>query len=418
MFWIELALKSLLNRRLTVALTALSIAVSVALFLSIEKIRTESKDNFSNTLSGTDLVVGARSGSLNLLLYSVFRIGNASNNISWQSYQELSTDKAVAWSVPISLGDSHRGYRVIGTSAEYFDRYQFGRDRNLQFVEGKRFEQLFDVVLGSEVARSLGYAVGDKIVIAHGMGEVSFSQHDDLPFTVSGVLAATGTPVDRSLHVSTAAITAIHDGWQNGVKLRGVKGFDPQSQQVPEPETITAALFGMTSRLKTFAFQRKVNEYRSEPLMAIIPGATLQELWSMLSVLENTLMAISALVVISGLLGLLTVILAGLNERRREMALLRALGAPAKHVFSLLCGEAALIALAGVAVGVCLHYGLILALAPYLLERFGVLLHISLLEPRLLAWLAFLVVIAAFLGAIPAFRAYRQTLSDGLSLRT
>lgn len=418
MFWIELALKSLLNRRLTVALTALSIAVSVALFLSIEKIRTESKENFSNTLSGTDLVVGARSGSLNLLLYSVFRIGNASNNISWQSYQELSEDKSVAWSVPISLGDSHRGFRVIGTTPAYFDHYQFGRERHLQFASGKRFEGLFDVVLGSEVARSLGYKVGDSLVIAHGTGEVSFSQHDDLPFTVSGVLAATGTPVDRSLHVSLAAIEAIHTGWQNGVKLRGAKGFDQQTDALPEPETITAALFGMTSRLKTFAFQRQVNDYRSEPMMAIIPGATLQELWSMLSVLENTLLAISALVVLSGLLGLLTVILAGLNERRREMALLRALGAPAKHVFSLLCGEAALTALVGVVLGVCLHYGLILSLAPFLLERFGVLLNVSMLEPRLLLWLGGLVFVAALLGAIPAYRAYRQTLNDGLSLRT
>lgn len=418
MFWIELAIKSLFNRRLTVILTALSIAVSVALFLSVEKIRTDTKDNFARTLTGTDLVVGARSGALNLLLYSVFRIGDASNNVSWESYQELAADPAVAWSVPISLGDSHKGYRVIGTTDAYFDRYQYGREQHLSFAQGKRFDRLFEVVIGSEVARVLGYRVDQPLVLAHGTGAVSFSQHDELPFKVSGILAATGTPVDRSLHVSLAAIEAIHVGWQNGVRLRGADGYSPEQEQQLQPVTITAALFGMTSRLKTFSFQRKVNDYVEEPLMAIIPGATLQELWSMLRVLESTLRAISALVVLSGLLGLLTVILAGLNERRREMALLRALGAPAKHVFSLLCGEAALIAMVGVSIGICLHYGLLLLLAPFLLDRFGVLLNISVLAPYLFMWLALFVLLSAVLGALPAWRVYRQALIDGLSQRT
>ncbi|MGB0867604.1 MAG: FtsX-like permease family protein, partial [Granulosicoccaceae bacterium] len=230
-------------------------------------------------------------------------------------------------------------------------------------------------------------------------------------------LAPTGTPVDRSLHVSLPAIEAIHVGWENGVRLRGAEGYNTKTHSQLQPVSITAALFGMTSRLKTFSFQRQVNDYDEEPVMAIIPGATLQQLWSMLRVVERALLAISGLVVLSGLLGLLTVILAGLNERRREMALLRALGAPAKHVFSLLCGEAALIALAGVLLGVCLHYGLLLALAPFLLERFGVLVNIGLLAPYIITWLALFVLIAALLGALPAIRVYRQTLSDGLSQR-
>lgn len=418
MFWIELAFKSLLNRRLSVFLTALSIAISVALFLSVEKIRHDSKENFANTLTGTDLVVGARSGALNLLLYSVFRIGDASNNISWESYEELTRDPAVAWSVPISLGDSHQGYRVVGTTQAYFERYQYGREQSLRFVDGERFAALFDVVIGSEVARALGYRVGSSLALAHGTGAVSFSRHDDLPFRVSGVLAPTGTPVDRSLHVSLEAIEAIHIGWENGVRLRGAQGYDAELHQQLQPHTITAALFGMTSRLKTFAFQRRVNDYREEPLMAIIPGATLAQMWSMLRVLESTLLAISALVVASGLLGLLTATLAGLNERRREMALLRALGAPARHVFSLLCGEAALTALVGVLLGLGLHYGLLLAVAPVLLERFGILLNIGLLTPQLALWLAAFVVLAGALGALPAIRAYRRALSDGLSQRT
>jgi len=419
MFWLELALKSLLNRRLTAGLTVLSIALSVALFLSVEKIRNDTKANFANTLTGTDLVIGARSGALNLLLYSVFRLGDASNNISWESYQELSSDPSVEWAVPISLGDSHEGFRVLGTTGEYFKRYQYGRDQSLGFQEGDPFNALFDVVIGSEVARKLGYELGSSLVLAHGTGAVSFSKHDDLPFTVSGILEPTGTPVDRSLHVSLEAIEAIHVGWESGVKLRGAKGYDESTDtgNQLQPVTITAAFVGMKSRLKTFKFQRKVNDYDEEPLMAIIPGATLQSLWRSLRVVENTLLAISALVVASGLLGMLAVILAGLNERRREMALLRALGAPAGRIFSLLCGEAAIVAAAGVAMGVVLHYVLVTAVAPTLLSKFGILLAFSLLPLYLWCWLLAFIGVATLIGALPAIRAYRQALHDGLSQR-
>lgn len=418
MYWIELAYRSLMNRRLTVALTALSIAISVMLVLSVEKIRIDAKANFANTLSGTDLVVGARTGSLNLLLYSIFRIGDASNNISWQSYQALQADSAVKWMVPLSLGDSHRGYRVIGTSQAYFDHYKYGREQALAFSQGRAFEGLFDVAIGSEVARDLGYSVGDKLALSHGTGAVSFSRHDDLPFTVSGVMAPTGTPVDRSLHVSLQAIEAIHQGWESGVKLRGAKGYDPATADIPDPATITAALVGMKSRLSTFSFQRQVNDYSEEPLMAIVPGATLQQLWSMLRFVENTLLAIVALVACSSLLGLLTVIMAGLNERRREVALLRALGASARHIFGLLCGEAALIAFAGAAIGTVFYYALLIGLAPVMLQNFGVVLQVDVLPLNLMLYLLALVLVAGLMGLIPAWRAYRFTLSDGLTMRT
>ncbi len=418
MYWIELAYRSLLNRRLTVVLTALSIAISVMLVLSVEKIRVDAKSNFTNTLSGTDLVVGARTGALNLLLYSVFRIGDASNNISWQSYQELGGNPDVSWMVPLSLGDSHRGYRVIGTTAAYFQHYKFAREQSLSFSRGAAFEELFDTVIGSEVARRLGYAVGDKIALSHGTGVVSFSNHDDLPFTIKGLLDPTGTPVDRSLHVSLGAIEAIHQGWDNGVKLRGAKGFDPATSKPLEPEVITAALVGMKSRLKTFAFQRHVNKYSEEPLMAIVPGATLQQLWSMLRFVESTLLAIVALVACSSLLGLLTVIMAGLNERRREIALLRALGASARHVFGLLCGEAALIALLGSLLGVLFYYALLIVMSPLLLANFGVVVQVDVLPLNLIGYLLALVCFAGLLGLIPAWRAYRFALSDGLTMRT
>ncbi|WP_315982867.1 ABC transporter permease [Aliamphritea spongicola] len=234
MLLFRIAAKSLLNRRTSVVLTIISIAVSVALLLGVEKVRDQAKQSFANTISGTDLIVGARSGSVQLLLYSVFRIGDASNNITWQSYQDIAGHSRVAWTIPISLGDSHRGYRVVGTNTDYFKHYKYGRKQPLVFTEGQQFSALHDVVLGAEVAAKLGYQMGDELVVAHGTGNASFAKHEDQPFKVSGILAPTGTPVDRALYVSLEAIEAIHVDWQSGTYLPG-----SGEQNLLRPETFS-----------------------------------------------------------------------------------------------------------------------------------------------------------------------------------
>ena len=146
-----LAARSLWNRRGSALLTVFSIAVSVTLLVGVERVRTEARASFANTISGTDLIVGARSGDLNLLLYAVFRIGNATNNITWQTYQELAARREVAWTIPLSLGDSHRGFRVLGTSTAYYDNYvsivnttASTKAVKVRVLEGKRSAEVLD----------------------------------------------------------------------------------------------------------------------------------------------------------------------------------------------------------------------------------------------------------------------------------
>ncbi|KPW18645.1 Permease, partial [Pseudomonas cannabina pv. alisalensis] len=221
MYLFRLAIASLANRRFTAFLTAFAIALSVCLLLAVERVRTEARASFASTISGTDLIVGARSGSINLLLYSVFRIGNATNNIRWDSFEHFAQSKQVKWAIPISLGDSHRGYRVMGTNEAYFEHYQFGRQQHLEMAEGREFQtDPFEVVLGSEVAKALHYTLGDKLVLAHGVAAISLVKHDDKPFTVVGILKPTGTPVDRTLHISLGGMEAIHIDWHNGAPAR------------------------------------------------------------------------------------------------------------------------------------------------------------------------------------------------------
>ena len=413
-----LAVKSLLNRRFTALLTLLSIALSVALLLGVERVRNETRASFSSTISGTDLIVGARSGPVQLLLYSVFRIGNATNNISWQSYQDIAAHPKVAWTVPISLGDSHRGFRVLGTTPGYFDHYRYARDRRLAFAAGKGFEDLFDAVLGAEVADALGYRPGDEIVIAHGAGDVRFARHDDKPFRVAGILKRTGTPVDRTVHVSLEAIEAVHLGWQGGAPM---PGLTPTAAQVRAmdltPEAITAVLVGLKSKIAAFAVQRYVNDYPEEPLLAVLPGVALGELWSLIGVAEGALLIVSGFVVLVGLIGMLTALLIGLNERRREMAILRSVGARPAQVLALIIGEAAFLTLLGMLFGIALLYGLLALGQPLIESRLGLFIGIGALSPH--EWLLLAAVLAAGLlvGLVPGWRAYRMSLADGLSIR-
>jgi putative ABC transport system permease protein len=415
---IGIAWKSLRNRWPTAVLAVLAIAMSVALILTVEKIRRDARSSFTQTVSGTDLIIGARSGAVQLLLYSVFRIGNATNNISWESVEEISERAAIDWVIPISLGDSHAGFRVVGTSREYFEHFRFGKDRALQLTEGEVFDDVFDAVIGSEVAATLGYRIDDSIVVAHGTGKVALVEHDKQPFRVSGIIAPTGTPVDRAVHVSLEGIEAMHVDWQNGAKVKGdgtspdvIRGMDLQ------PQAVTALLVGLKSRATVFREQRAINNYRAEPLLAILPGVALAELWSLISVAEVALLIVSVCVVIAGLVNLISVLLAGLNERRREMAVLRSAGARPAHIFLLLCIESTVLTVGGIIAGMILHYALFALGAVFLQQRFGLSIALSLPEYRDLAILAAVAVAGLFAGVLPALQAYRKSLSDGLSQR-
>ena len=413
----NLAWKSVLNRKTTAILSILTVAISVILLMGVERIRTQAKNSFANTISGTDLIVGGHSGQVNLLLYSVFRIGNATNNIDWKSYQDFSQHRAVKWAIPISLGDSHKGFRVMGTNHSYFENFKYGSKQPLTFSQGTEFNGLFETVLGSDVAKTLGYHIGSDIIIAHGISDVGFSRHDNLPFKVVGILAPTGTPVDKTVHVSLEAIEAIHVGWESGAHLGNTPSQEQLAQYDFQPKQITAMLVGLKSRIQTFALQREINNYRQEPLSAIMPGVALQELWSMMSVAEQALMAVSIFVVAAGLLGMLSSLLTSLQERRREMAILRAMGAQPKHIFALLISEATTLTFMGIVVGLIGLYALLAIAQPFIAQQYGIQITLSAISRYEWQLLAYVQLAGVIIGFIPALRAYRQSLSDGMTIR-
>ncbi len=418
-----LAVKSLKNRWFTTFLTIVSISLSIALFLSVERIRHEAQAGFTNTISGTDLIVGARTGQVQLLLASVFRLSDTSNNISWESYKSIAGTSQVKWAIPISLGDTHKGYRVLGTNENYYKHLQFGSKQHLSLEEGKWFADEHGAVIGAEIAKALGYSVGSEIVVSHGSGDISFINHEQHPFLVSGILKRTGTPVDQTVHISLTGIDEIHaevtmaEGHQHD-PLAGHLEYDGHSELGgAESPSISAIFLGLQSRRDVLAVQRSINEYQDEPLSAVIPAAALQELWRIVGTVEKSLLAISGFVVLVGLIGMMVAIMTSLNERRREMAILRAVGARPAHILGLIVGEAAIIATVGVILGIAALYGLLIVVRPIIETYLGLFMTIcapSLSEVAVVLSMCFAGVV---IGLVPGYRIYRFSLADGMTVR-
>jgi putative ABC transport system permease protein len=393
--------------------------MSVALLLLVSLIRQGARESFFGTVSGVDLIVGARTGGVNLLLYSVFRIGAATNNISWESYKDISQDSEISWIVPISLGDSHRGFRVIGTDASYFDHLKFRGDNKLSFSTGEKFNDVFDAVVGADVAQELGYQVGSNIILTHGVSAGGFGEHGDKPFRVAGVLNKTGTPIDRSIHVPLEAITAIHVDWQNGAPPKDGEAVSAQSAREMNltPASITAAFVGLKKRIGVFKMQRFINNYSEEALMAVLPGVAMTELWQTVNTVEVALLAVTAMVIFAGLVALSSTLLSTLNERRREIAVLRAVGASPSDVFILLVSEAIILTLVGLIIGIMIAYGGVFVAEPFLEARFGLAIPVGMPGLSELRYLLIIFIAGVLSGVLPAYSAYRRSLSDGLSVR-
>lgn len=421
-----LASRSAWSRKGSLLLLLLSVITSTCLLLGIDLARQSAKASFSNAVAGTDLIVGAQTSPVSLLLYSVFRIGQATRNVPYAEFERLEQDPRVKSALPIALGDSYRGFAVVGTKAAYFDSFLYGARQNLQFAQGRAFENysvgkpaavLFEAVLGAEVAARLKHTVGDKIALSHGMQiQQTEPSHANKPFMVVGVLKPAGTPVDQSVHISLAGMEAIHVDWAAGVP---VPGADIPAEYVTkfdlQPKSVTAVLLALNNRAGVFRMQRELESRPGVALSAILPGVALSSLWLTVGLVERVLLFVAALVALVSALGLTSVMLVTLGQRRRELAVLRSTGAGPRAVFGLLCLESALVMWVGVALGVVVLGLASAALAPWVQAQFGLqLVGLNELGEGLMAVTAF-AAFGSLLGLVPAWQAYRNQLQDGLN---
>jgi len=413
---LKLTLSSLYARLLTVGMTVFAISLSLMLYLSVEKLRSSAYTSFTDTISQTDLIVGSRTSSVQLLLYSVFRIGNATNNITWESYEDIVNRDEVDWAVPISLGDSHKGFRVMGTTSDFFEKYKYRGGQSIVINKGNYFSDLYDVVIGAGVAEKLNYELEAPLVVSHGLQ--SFTKHDDQPFKVAGILEKTGTPVDNTVIVSLEAIEAIHVDWSSGTKIQGQTTPVDQIRQMDlSPKNITAALIGVNSKLQIFGLQRWINEYPEEALSSILPGVALQELWRIVGVVENLLLSISIVVIFTTLVGMAAIVFSSLNERRREMAIWRAMGASPKTVIGLLMLEALIISVLSIMVSVIFIYTLLFFMQPWIDSNYGILVNVEMVSSKDILIFMLFIIASLIVSLLPALRAYWFSINDGMTIK-
>jgi putative ABC transport system permease protein len=289
-FLLFLAARSAWNRRLTLGMTLIAVALSVTLLLGVERVRHEARNSFAQSVAGTDLVVGARSSPVQLMLYAVFRLGEATHNIRWQATARSPRIRRspgrfrCRWAIRITA------FRSSAPAAAYFEHFGTGIRRPWLFPQASRLPRLFETVLGAEVAERLGYRLGDRIVLNHGMGDVSLAEHTDKPFTVVGILAR---PERRSTAACISASKRCRPSTSTGRAARRCRGcrFRRIRAQVRPDAEGNHRRPGRTEEPRG-GVQGAAPDQRpdpAEPLLAVLPGVALDQLWQVVGFAERTL---------------------------------------------------------------------------------------------------------------------------------
>lgn len=413
---IKFAIKSLRARWLPVLLVLISLTASMVLLLSVDRIQTATKNGFNQSINGVDLLVGPRSGDIELLLYTVFHIGQPTNNITLKTIDDLAARPDIDWVVPIALGDSHKGYRVIATTPDYFEKIRYAVDQPIRFQTGQAFSELNHVVVGHQVAKELGYQVGSQLYVTHGSDRQLSRQHDDYAFSISGVLEPTGTPIDKAVFVSLQGYELIHFGWQSGRQLFGLDQVDVSKIPLDKlkPDTVTAAFVGLKSKVSLFRVSRSLSQYSAEAISAVIPSLALSELWSIVGMVDKVFKLLSWIVIGIATVGMVTMTLSTLDARNREMAILRACGASPLFVSGLVLTESLLVGLSAILLAVGLVFMVTFAAQDLLLAELGIIAEVSWLSSQEMITLLTILSVGLVSSLLPAIMVYKRSLSSSL----
>lgn len=412
---LSLTWRSIVSRGFSVALVVFTLSLSIALYFSVLGVQRTTRDHFANALHGVDLVVAPRGNDIQIILYSFFNIGEPTGLMAWEAVEQLAAFDGVASAIPISLGDSVGPYRVLGSVPEIFAAGEIGR--GFDFASGAPFAALFDVVVGAEVAHEMSLEIGDPITVEHGMGGVKHDAHDEMPFQIVGILQPTGTPFDRMVMVSLDAVGAIHTGWSGGKNHISAEELEHNAHEA-DADPVSAVLLRVEERRHLFAVQRAINDDAMMGLTAVLPGVALAKIWQFLGGAERGFRIIAWLVIAVSLIALMAMTLTSLEGRRRELAILRSVGASPARLVSMLLLEALLIASLAVAIGLGLSVVGAYGAALYMSSRYG-------LAELSVAWLSwadldfiFYVLLAAIVATIwPSVQLYRRTVHDGITIK-
>ena len=406
--------RSLRQHAFSTIITVLAVGLASGLTMSVFSIQQQTREAFSGGDVGFDAVLGARGSQLQLVLNTVFHLETSPGNIPWSVYEKLKHDTpGIRLAIPYATGDNYFGYRIVGTSTELFTDFEYQKGQKFQFVgDGRSFEDGYaEAVVGSYVAEQLGISVGDHIHPSHGVNYAEGSEHED-EYTVVGILEPTNSPSDRVVWIPIEGIFHM-DG--HVLKGAGEHYEHHGTHAIPEEhKEVSAVMLSFSSPTLGMNLNQQINMIGKEYTLAFPIGRVMLELFDKIGWVNRIFELVAYLVVLVSGAAILASIYNTINERRREFAILRALGARRRTVFSAIVLEAATIAALGSVLG-WVFYGVILFGASYAVRKeTGVVLEVFMLHPSLYLTPIGMTLLGALTGIVPAYKAYATDVAENL----
>jgi putative ABC transport system permease protein len=448
----KIVIKNMRQRALATWLTGTSVALGVALAVAIVLIKQGVQQRFEQGTLGYEMVVGAKGSPLQLVLNTVYNLDISPGNISWKLFEQLHADPRVKLAVPFSVGDNFHGFRIVGTTDAFFKEFEFEPGRKPELAAGRIFtfseaalkgafqeaeqrakerearergedikpvtapehaseNRPFEAVIGSTVSRETGLQIGQTFIAAHGVQpSAEAKEHTENPWTVVGILAPTRTAADRAIYINLDSFYHIEG---HEIRTPTVPAKVEEKDNDPDPGQVSSIVLKLRSPIHAFPLYREIND--RQDAMAAFPAAEIRKLFDIVGNIDRLLFAQAILVLIVAGVAIAVSIYNSMSERRREIAILRALGARRATIFSIVLLEAMTICVVGAAAGLLGGHMVVAAANGALYRASGFVIPAFHMQP--LEW--YVLTVAVTLGAIsgigPAWGAYRTDVAKNLA---
>lgn len=406
--------KSLWQYRLSTMITAVSIALATGLLMSVFSIRDQANAAFISGTFGFDAVLGARGSKLQLVLNAIYHLETSPGNLNWEMVQAISENPAVQQAIPYALGDNYFGYRIVGTTDQLFEHSEIRKGHQLRIKSGGRqFDNMRqEAVVGSFVAQKTGLKPGDIIHPYHGLSFDPNTKHDE-EYVVVGIMEPTNSPVDRVIFIPIEGVFRM-----SGHVLRGDGDeFIPEQGQIipDEHKEVSAILLKLKNPQAGFSLDQTINKQGKVATLAWPIAMVMAELFDKLGWVHHVLSLVAYLVVLVACASIIASVYNTIHDRRKQIAILRALGANRNDIYRLILVECAAIAGLGAVLGYLVHFGIMGLAGGILRSQTGIMLNIVQMQSVHLWIVPAMMVLGMIAGILPANKAYRTDVGSQLS---
>ncbi|HMS65696.1 MAG TPA: ABC transporter permease [Ignavibacteria bacterium] len=415
----RIVIKNIKQRSLSSLLTILSVMLGVGLVVSILILKQESEQAFNQTATGYELIVGPKGSSLQLTLSTIYQIGSPVQNMPLSVYELLKNDKRVKLAIPYVMGDNYNGFRLIGTVPEIFTHFEYKKGANFKLKEGSFFSKDFEAVIGYETAEKTGLKIGSTFMGSHGIESYEGSEvHEEFNFKVTGILEKTFTPADKIIFTSMNSIWSIHhrESPQGADSIS--EGHDHKSELSQENSelTITAVLLKLKNPVYFDLVRRQINDNKYEGInaQAVLPIFEIKQLFDIIGNINSILLVIAYLVIFVAVISILVSIYNSMNDRKRDIAIMRSLGAGKFTVLKIIILEGIFISTAGAFLGIITGHAVIFLLKNKISELAGIEISGMTFSNAEIYLFAGTILLGAFVSVLPALKAYRNDVAKNL----